>query len=131
MWFNKLLNEAAEEISKRNLYIVNLQGKIKHLELENTNLVRFLQNLSHAQNPNQANNNNHEADHVEFSTIQDPHFSVASSLNPADLEKLNRINQLKAVKEEDSGEKSDQNCLIQDFSKCSYKIDESVLKRLS
>ena len=101
------------------------------MELENQNLIRFLQNAGEMPNLDQQTEINHEANHVEFSTIQDHNFSVASSLDPVDQEKLRKIHGLRAVKEEVSDEKSEQNCLIQDLSKCSYKIDESVLKRLS
>lgn len=114
---------------KRNLHIVNMQNKIKHLELENENLVRFLQNTA-CQGINQQSDNL-DANHVEFSTIQDHNYSIASSLDPVEQEKLARINRMKATRNEVAEEKSDENCLIQDLSKVSYKIDESVLKRLS
>lgn len=114
---------------KRNLHIVNMQNKIKHLELENANLVRFLQNTA-CQGMNQQSDNI-DANHVEFSTIQDHNYSMASNLDPVEQEKLQRINKMRASRHEPVEEKSDQNCLIQDLSKVSYKIDESVLKRLS
>lgn len=114
---------------KRNLHIVNLQNKIKHLELENQNLVRFLQNTAYqGMNPQ---SENIDGNHVEFSTIQDHNFSLASGLDPVEKEKLQRINNIKANRIETVEERSDENCLIQDLSKVSYKIDESVLKRLS
>lgn len=89
------------------------------------------QNSNCPPNPNQNSPTNPEADHVELSTIQDHNFSVASSLDAVDQEKLMNINARRIDRDNMGEENSDQNCIIQDLSKCSYKIDESVLNRLS
>lgn len=120
------MDEAAEEVMKRNLHIINLQNKIKHLEVENQNIVRFLQSTPN-QFRTQQFKNYHEANHIEFSTINDHTQSVISSLHPGQHEKLLRINRMKVIRDKIVEKQNDQKCVIQDLSNCSYNINNSVL----